>query len=200
MMQRRPILKWPCAAVLSLTLLGCSQNYEALTLGKASAVPSVPSFGAGPYAYRFTLVHPETGKPWPNQPFRLFSKRHDLPSRQPSPAVYHGVTDAAGMTPIFRMRQMIDDAGWDITERVGEGAFGTSFTLKRAGRRAAPLPGYRYAMVLCSDPAIVYIGTSNARGNTAYLASDNVANVILLTGGDASDTDTAVAAACGMPK
>jgi hypothetical protein len=100
------------------------------------------------------------------------------------------------MTPIFRMKTKIWDRGWDLTERVGEGPFGRSFSLKSAGRNSKPLAGYPYALVICAQPPVVHFGVSDVRGNTAYLASGEASEVVLLTDGEVSDTDGAVREAC----
>jgi hypothetical protein len=187
-----------CGLALPVFLLsGCARTYESLALGQAASGQSVERFGDGRYPYRFMLVNPATNKAWPKHPFRLFAKNHKLPSRQNGGAVYHGVTDANGMTPIFQMKRKISDQAWDLTERVGEGRFGKSFKMKSSGPNLWPISGYPYAMVVCSQPPIVYLGTSDARGNTAYLATDAVGTIILMTGGDTTDEKEIADSACG---
>ena len=190
-------MKPAVAAILVLTLSGCGRTYQSLSDGAAASGAGVETFGTGRHAHRFTLFNPQTNKPWPNHPFRLFAKHHDLPSRQPSKSVYHGVTDANGMTPIFLMNTKIPDKGWDLTERVGEGPFGKSFYMKSSGPNRRPIIGYPHAMVICSPVPIVHFGVTDARGNTAYLASSEVGEIILLTDGDVTDKEGAVREACG---
>jgi hypothetical protein len=186
-----------CGVVLlSPWLSGCARTYDSLALGKAATGQTVERFGNGRYPYRFMLVNPVSDKPWPNHPFRLFAKNHKLPSPQNDGAVYHGVTDANGMTPVFRMKYKISDQAWDLTERVGEGRFGRSFNMTSSGRNSQPVAGYPYALVVCSQPPIVYLGTSDARGNTAYLATDAVGTIKLLTGGDTTDEKEIALSAC----
>jgi hypothetical protein len=182
-------------------LSGCAVQYQGLRAGKAAlGNTEVPSFGAGRYAYRFTLINPKTKQPWGNHPFRLFAKQHDLPSRQPSKSVYHGVTDAHGNTPIFRMNYRIPDTQWDVTERVGEGAFGKSFHIGTPGLLSKPQAGYPYAMVMCLPSPIVHFGVTDARGNTAYLASDVEGEIALMTGGTPGDREGLINDACKKPQ
>jgi hypothetical protein len=183
-------------AILALMLTGCASTTQALSQGHAASGQGAKTFGTGRYPYRFILLDPQTNSPWPNHPFRLFAKHHALPSRQPSAAVYHGVTDANGMTPVFRLNNIIPDKGWDLTELVGDGSFGKSFNLKTPGRHSSPVAGYAYAMVICSQPPVVHFGVSDTNGNTAYLASNEVGEIILLTGGEVTDKEGAAREAC----
>ncbi len=165
-----------------LALSGCSGRYKALQSGKSAMNEGdLQNYGTGRYPHRFTLVNPETGKPWQNHAFRLFAKYDDLPSQQPSKSVFHGVTDANGMTPIFRMKRRIPDASWVMMERIGDGAFGESFRIVKTGVFNKPLVKYPYTVVVCMASPIVYHGYSDHDGNTAYIAADVAMAAHLLT-------------------
>lgn len=201
----RSAIKSPLLLAAVVTALsGCAghqspkfqRDFSALVAGREAVQDkNVPRYGAARFAYRFTLINPETGNPWPNRPFRLFAKRHDLPSRQPSANIFHGVTDAQGKTPIFRMERRIPDTGWVLMERIGDGAFGKSFLLTSSGRRSKPLRAYRYAVVVCATPKTVYKGYTSASGDTAYVTSDKPARIVLLTEGEGYG-DTEITKAC----
>ncbi len=187
------LLRFAIVISIATTLSSCAgrqsagfkRNYSAQVVGRAAADDrSVRVYGSTRFAYRFTLISPETGAPWPNRPFRLFAKSHHLPSRQPSKKVFHGVTDAQGKTPVFRMDRLIPDRGWVLMERIGDGPFGKSFLLKRSGTRSEPLGGYPYALVVCATPRIVYKGKTSAGGDTAYMTSNAPADMMLMIEGD----------------
>jgi hypothetical protein len=184
------------AALAALFLSGCTRTYQSLAYGRAASEQTVERYGSGRYPYRFVLMNPSTNKPWPNHPFRLFAKNLKLPSPQYEGAVYHGVTDANGMTPVFQMKYLLSDQAWVVIERVGEGRFGKSFIMKSTGRNPAPIYGYPYALVVCSQPPIVHVGTSDAHGNTAYLAMDAVGTILLMAGGETTDEKEIARDAC----
>ncbi len=170
--------------IVLLIISGCTHhagsNRTALSAGEA-ADASAKRYGNGRYPHRLTLINPQTQKPWPNHPFRLFTKYHDLPIWQPSEKIFHGVTDADGMTPVFRMKFRISDAGWVIMERVGDGTMGKSFRVMSKGLASKPIANYPYTVVMCTAQPIIHSGYTDYDGNTAYLAANVAATIHLLT-------------------
>jgi hypothetical protein len=170
-------------SIAGMALSGCAGQYTALNAGKAAeAQPGIESFGTGRYAYRFTLLNPETGEPWANHPYALTlqAEGYDLPFVQDEKDVHQGITDANGQTALIRFDKRLSDKDWDLQERNGTGKFGERFRLSDPDGKI--LAGQAYLVVVCSTPPRLVRGYTDKTGKTAYIATEKPENLVLHPG------------------
>jgi hypothetical protein len=182
-------------ASLMPLLSGCHATYTALETGRLASSTdggnALVVIGQGRYAYRFTLIDPHTGKPWPNRPYALTTGRHNhyhLPFVADEKNVYQGVSDAEGKTALFRLPVRIRDQDWDLRERFGSGPYGETFRLEddSTGKYLADFP---YLLMICSTPPQYHLGYSYPNGDTAYSASAQPETVAIFIGGSFDEDD-----------
>jgi hypothetical protein len=191
------------AVVLAPSARAAPLTYTVLNDG-ISAVKEVvktppPTIGSGRYPYRFTLLDPHTGLPWPRQAYALSLTRkehHKLPFVAEEKGVYQGITDELGRTSIILLPFRVADQHWDFRERFGEGPFGETFKLVST-HPEEPLVDMPYVISICSNPPQYFHGYSHADGKTAYTASFRPERLEIREGVDLAD-DTLDA--CSDPK
>ena len=155
------------------------ERWKALTAGTA-APSGTETIGSGDHAYRFTLLHPRTGKPAPDTDYALSASRatdYDLPFVADEKKVFQGRTDAEGRTPVFRLPVRLPDAAFDLRERFGSGPYGETFHL--TDQHGNDLFNMPYALMTCTAPLRFFRGYTYPNGDTAYTASDGPINIQL---------------------
>jgi hypothetical protein len=156
-----------------------ADRWEALAAG-ADATAGTETIGSGPFAYRFTLLHPRTGMPVPDTDYAISASRatdYELPFVADAKKVYQGRTDAEGRTPVFRLPVRLPDAAFDLRERFGSGAYGETFHL--TDHNGNDLFNTPYVLVTCTAPPRLFRGYTYPNGDTAYTASDGPINIQL---------------------
>lgn len=154
-------------------------RWEALAAG-AAAPSSTEKIGSGDYTYRFTLLHPRTGKPVPDTDYALSTSREtdfELPFVTDEKKVFQGRTDAEGRTPVFRLPVRLPDAAFDLRERFGSGPYGETFHL--IDHNGNDLFNTPYLILTCTTPPRFFRGYTYPNGDTAYTASTGPTNIQL---------------------
>lgn len=97
-------------AVAAAAEAGEASNPDADRWGALAAGAAAPVggevIGSGEHAYRFTLLHPRTGKPAAHTDYALSASRatdYELPFVTDAKKVFQGRTDGEGRTPVFRL-------------------------------------------------------------------------------------------------
>jgi len=192
-------------AIAMIVLLGACPPWVAAaapaqreTLAAAEQVepdPQAPQVGTGPHRVQFVLHDTVSAAPAAMRPFALSHTAFDLPFVREEKDVYQGITDARGRTPVFAFEQAPPAAGWVLLERFGSGPFGERMRLHGGGDHAvAAMP---YEVVVCGQTPRLYRGVSNARGETAYVATSRVVDLLLYIDSDSdsgADADAPTAA------
>ncbi|WP_043604458.1 hypothetical protein [Novosphingobium sp. Rr 2-17] len=172
-------------AISASGLAGCEGTHVARDAGAAALKTptggaAVPVIGSGRYAYRFVLIDPHTGTPWPNHPYALTTTKHThvrIPFVADEKNVYQGISDAMGSTVLFLMPYRLPDKAWDIGEQMGSGLNGETFRLTSPSGK--PMANFPYLLVICTKPLQYHYGYSYPNGDTAYAASEHAAAVEL---------------------
>ena len=150
--------------------------------------------GSGEHAYRFTLLHPRTGKPAAHTDYALSASRatdYELPFVTDAKKVFQGRTDGEGRTPVFRLPVRLPDAAFDLRERFGSGPYGETFHLTDPnGNDLFNMP---YVLITCTSPPRFFRGYTYRNGDTAYTASDGPINIQLRV---LDDIDEALPKSC----
>lgn len=147
------------------------ERWEALAAG-AAAPSGTETIGSGDHAYRFTLLHPRTGKPAPDTDYALSASRttdYELPFVADEKKVFQRRTDAEGRTPVFRLPVRLPAAAFDLRERFGSGPYGETFHL--TDHNGNDLFNTPYVIITCTTPPHFFRGFSYPNGDTAYTAS-----------------------------
>ncbi len=156
-----------------------ADRWDALAAGAAAPSDSA-TIGSGEHAYRFTLLHPRTGKPTPHTDFALSASRttdYELPFVADVKKVFQGRTDEEGRTPVFRLPVRLPDAAFDLRERFGSGPYGETFHLTDHNNN--DLFNTPYLLIACTSPPRFFRGYTYPNGDTAYTASDGPINIQL---------------------
>lgn len=154
-------------------------RWEALAAG-AAAPSGTETIGSGDYAYRFTLLHPRTGKPVPDTDYALSASQatdYELPFVTDEKKVFQGRTDAEGRTPVFRLPVRLPDTAFDLRERFGSGPFGETFHL--TDHNGNDLFNTPYLIITCTTPPRFFRGYTYPNGDTAYTAGTGPTNIQL---------------------
>ena len=170
-----------------------ADRWGALAAGAAAPVGG-EVIGSGEHAYRFTLLHPRTGKPAAHTDYALSASRatdYELPFVTDAKKVFQGRTDGEGRTPVFRLPVRLPDAAFDLRERFGSGPYGETFHL--TDHNDNDLFNAPYLLITCTNPPRFFRGYTYPNGDTAYTASDGPINVQLRV---LDDIDEALPVSC----
>lgn len=171
-------------AVAAAAEAGEASNPDADRWGALAAGAAAPVggevIGSGEHAYRFTLLHPRTGKPAAHTDYALSASRatdYELPFVTDAKKVFQGRTDGEGRTPVFRLPVRLPDAAFDLRERFGSGPYGETFHL--TDHNDNDLFNAPYLLITCTNPPRFFRGYTYPNGDTAYTASDGPINIQL---------------------
>lgn len=171
-------------AVAAAAEAGEASNPDADRWGALAAGAAAPVggevIGSGEHAYRFTLLHPRTGKPAAHTDYALSASRatdYELPFVTDAKKVFQGRTDGEGRTPVFRLPVRLPDAAFDLRERFGSGPYGETFHL--TDHNDNDLFNMPYVLITCTSPPRFFRGYTYRNGDTAYTASDGPINIQL---------------------
>ncbi len=141
-------------------------------------VQGAQQVGKGKVGYRFILLQPNSNQIAANQPFALTYAGGKLPFVTDGTNVYRGVTDARGMTPVFVFEGNVNQQGFVLLPRVGEGNTGGFVTLSNNQKEARR--GMPYSMAVCGSKPYLFSNVTNSVGQTAYVAFNKGTKVQLL--------------------
>lgn len=171
------------AAVLALTACGTArQPAEKHTPGAQQQQQVPPQFlftqdiqgaqqvGKGNTGYRFVLLVPGTTQPAAKQPFVLSHSSVKLPfANNQTENIYQGVTDERGMTPVFVFEGPVQQEGFVLLPKVGNGPVGGWVNLTNGQRQ--PLVGTPYSMAVCDKSPYLFSALTNNKGQSVYVAA-----------------------------
>ncbi len=136
---------------------------------------ATPAIGSGPYRYQMTLRYGQ-GEAERRMPFALSLKEGLLPFVAEEKAVWRGVTDDEGRTPVFALPNRITAKDVLFRPRLGDGPLGEQMQfVSEADGHGLTL---HYRLVLCTSPPQQFSGLSDGDGVTAYAASTTPAHIL----------------------
>ena len=146
--------------------------------------PHAAQVGSGPHRYQFVLRDTVSGAPAALRPFALSHTAFDLPFVAAEKDVYQGITDAHGRTPVFAFEQAPPAQGWVLLERFGSGPYGERMQLKAGDGEG--VGAMAYELVVCGKTPRLYRGVTTAEGDTAYVATSAIVNLLLFIDADST--------------
>ncbi|MET4617727.1 hypothetical protein ABIA71_003315 [Stenotrophomonas sp. 2619] len=146
--------------------------------------PHAAQVGSGPHHYQFVLRDTVSGDPAALRPFALSHTAFDLPFVAAEKDVYQGITDAQGRTPVFAFEQAPPAQGWVLLERFGSGPYGERMQLKAGDGEG--VGAMAYELVVCGKTPRLYRGVTTAEGDTAYVATSAIVNLLLFIDADST--------------
>jgi hypothetical protein len=164
------------ALALSATAsMGSAQDKPAPIETIKAPAEATPAIGSGSYRYQLTL-RGDQGEALRRMPFALSLNKGLLPFVAEEKAVWRGVTDDEGRTPVFALPDRIDAKDVLFRPRFGDGPLGEQmqFVSNADGHGMA----LHYRLVLCTSPPQQFFGLSDADGFTAYAASTAPAHLL----------------------
>lgn len=136
------------------------------------------TYGKDDYRYRMVLLYPASDNDiMPNQPYALSHNDVDLPFVKDEKKVFQGVTDRYGRTDVFAFEQPVNPKGWNLRPRTGKGKYGEQYVL--TDQNDQPIQAFSYVLVVCGKKPHQYQGITDKLGQTAYVATPTVQNIIL---------------------
>lgn len=140
-------------------------------------------YGSGSHRYRMVLLDSWGKRPLANQDYALSNDQVDLPFVKESKKVFQGKTDDKGRTAVFAFKKAVPQSGWNLRPRVGSGPLGEQMVIKDSDGN--PNVDFDYTLVVCeaNDPYI-YRGYTDVSGQTAYVATQTPANILVYITGD----------------
>lgn len=152
-------------------------NATSVSVEQVTPDPHATQVGTGAYRYQFVLRDTVSTAPAALRPFALSHAQFDLPFVREQKDVYQGITDARGRTPVFAFEQIPPAQGWVLLERFGSGPYGERMRLQAGdgegiGRMA-------YQMVVCGKTPRLYRGVTTAQGDTAYVATSAIVDLLI---------------------
>lgn len=144
--------------------------------------------GTGKHRYRMVLLDPMSNQPLANQDYALSNSQVDLTFVKESKKVFQGTTDAQGRTAVFAFPKAVPKSGWNLRPRTGSGPLGEQMVVIV---NDVEEKGFPYTLVICEkDEPYLYRGITDASGQTAYVASQNVVSIDLyMTGSEPKGED-----------
>ncbi|MDY0955519.1 hypothetical protein SOM22_13155 [Stenotrophomonas rhizophila] len=146
--------------------------------------PQAPQVGSGPHRYQFVLRDTVSAAPAAVRPFALSHTAFDLPFVAAEKDVYQGITDAQGRTPVFAFEQAPPAQGWVLLERFGSGPNGERMRLQAGDGEG--IGAMAYELVVCGKTPRLYRGVTTADGDTAYVATSAIVNLLLFIDADST--------------
>lgn len=177
------------AALLSLgaPVAASAAPAEATTSPQVEQIrpdPHGPQVGSGPHRYQFVLRDTVSAAPAALRPFALSHTAFDLPFVAAEKDVYQGITDAQGRTPVFAFEQAPPAQGWVLLERFGSGPNGERMRLQAGDGEG--IGAMAYELVVCGKTPRLYRGVTTADGDTAYVATSAIVNLLLYIDADST--------------
>ena len=146
--------------------------------------PQALQVGSGPHRYQFVLRDTVSAAPAALRPFALSHTAFDLPFVAAEKDVYQGITDAQGRTPVFAFEQAPPAQGWVLLERFGSGPYGERMRLQAGDGEG--IGAMAYELVVCGKTPRLYRGVTTADGDTAYVATSAIVNLLLFIDADST--------------
>ncbi len=184
----------PALLLAALLSLGAPAAASAATDTDAAATPPqveqiapdphAVQVGSGPHRYQFVLRDTVSAAPAALRPFGLSHTAFDLPFVAAEKDVYQGITDAQGRTPVFVFEQAPPAQGWVLLERFGSGPYGERMQLKAGDGEG--VGAMAYELVVCGKTPRLYRGVTTAEGDTAYVATSAIVNLLLFIDADST--------------
>ncbi|MCF7751532.1 hypothetical protein KQ945_12280 [Bacillus subtilis subsp. subtilis] len=190
-------LAWPIALATALGVC------PAAPAAADDATPSTPpeqivpvrgsaQVGSGPHRYQFVLRDTVSAAPAALRPFALSHSAFDLPFVKAQKDVYQGMTDAQGRTPVFAFERAPPAQGWVLLERFGSGPYGERMRLQAGDGEG--IGAMAYELVVCGKTPRLYRGVTNAHGDTAYVATSAIVDLLIFLDADSTSAGGAPSA------
>ena len=188
------INRTPALLLAALLSLGAPAAASAATAADAAATPPqveqiapdphAVQVGSGPTPLPVRAARYGQRPPAALRPFGLSHTAFDLPFVAAEKDVYQGITDAQGRTPVFAFEQAPPAQGWVLLERFGSGPYGERMQLKAGDGEG--VGAMAYELVVCGKTPRLYRGVTTAEGDTAYVATSAIVNLLLFIDADST--------------
>lgn len=161
-----------------------AEGVESAPVEQIRPDPHAVQVGSGRHRYQFVLRDTVSAAPAAMRPFALSHTQFNLPFVHEEKDVYLGITDAQGRTPVFAFEQAPPAQGWVLLERFGSGPYGERMRLQDGQGEGVGVMAYE--MVVCGKTPRLYRGVTNAHGDTAYVATSAIVDLMLFLDGDST--------------